>query len=170
MTVTVWIVSVGLIAAGIFLLIQGIKQIQKAVGGPVLLKLPLTQKSGQFFVTNAGDYTIWQSGRLLQRVPVKMPVPAISALQTGEKIVVHPMFSSVRVNNGWEGRIQLFTFWAQAGQYELDLTTDTSTFYPESPYFLEIRERKPGYLLVLGILMILFGAACLITGMILPFV
>ena len=170
MIVSIWIVSVGLGAFGIFLLIHGIKQIQKAVGGPVLLKLPLTQKSGQFVLTHTGDYAIWQSGRTLQRVPEKMMMPAISALQTGETIVVHPTFSAMRVNNGWEGRIQLFTFQAKAGQYELELTMDASTIYPKSTYFLEIRAREPGHVLVLGILLLILGAVCLLAGMVLPFI
>ncbi|GAB4055027.1 BRCT domain-containing protein [Spirosoma litoris] len=164
MMVPVWILSVGFGVIGIYLLIQGIKRIMKAAGGSVLLKLPLTQKSGQFVVTNAGDYTIWQSGRTLQRVPMKMSAPTIQALLTGEKVTVNPTFSSIRVNNGWEGRIQLFTFRAEAGEYKLELATP----YPESAYALEIRERKPGYLLVFGILIVLLGAACLIGAMVLP--
>ncbi|QMW01200.1 hypothetical protein [Spirosoma foliorum] len=163
MIVPVWIVSVGLGVLGIFLLIQGIKRILKAAGGSVLLKLPLTQKSGQFVVTKAGDYAIWQSGRTLQRVPMKMSAPTIQALLTGEKVTVNPTFSSIRVNNGWEGRIQLFTFRAEAGEYKVELASP----YPESTYALEIRERKPGYLLVFGILLVLIAAACLITSLVL---
>lgn len=166
--ITVWIASFGLVAAGLLLLIRGIKQIIKFVGGPVLLKLPLTQKSGRFVITNVGDYALWQSGRTIQRVLVKMTTPAITDLRTGQQIMVHPTFSTVRINNGWEGRIQLFTFWAEAGQYELELTTNLVAFASESPYFLEIREQKPGYLLVSGILLLLVAAACLIAGMVLP--
>lgn len=163
MMVPLWIVSVGLCVTGVFLLIRGIKQILGATGGPVLLKLPLTQKSGQFAVTSAGDYAIWQSGRTLQRVPVKMSVPTVQALLTGEAVAVHPTYSSVRVNNGWEGRIQVFTFRAEAGEYKLELATP----YPESTYALEVRERKPGYLLVFGILTVILGAASLITALVL---
>ena len=170
MIVPVWIVSVGLGIVGILLLIQGIRLILKAVGGPILLKLPLTQKSGQFVISRAGDYAIWQSGRTLRRVPEQMPTPAIFALLTGEKVMVKPIFSTVRVNNGWEGRIQLFTFWAKEGQYELELTIDASTNYSEPPYFLEIRERKPGYVLVFGILLVILAAFCLLTGLVLPFI
>jgi hypothetical protein len=166
MIIPVWIVSIGLVTVGIALLSYGIKQILKSVGGDVLLKLPLTQKSGQFVVTNPGQYAIWQSGRSLQRVPVKIAVPTISELPSGEMLSVHPAFSSVWVSNGWESRVQVFTFWAEAGQHKLDLPSDT--VLPESPYSLEIRERKPGYLLVLSILLLLVGAACLITGMVLP--
>lgn len=167
---TAWIVSFGLFAFGLWLLVQGIKQIQKAVSGPVLLKLPITQPSGQFVLTHAGDYAIWQSGRTLQRVPMKMPMPAISSLQTSQPVRVQPSLSSMRVNNGWEGRIQLFTFWAEVGSYQLDWPANTAMRYPELPYFLEIRERKPGYVLVLGILLVLIAAACLITGLVFPFI
>ncbi len=170
MIVPVWMISVGLSAVGICLLIQGIKQIQKGVNGPILVKLPLTQKSGQFVVAYAGEYAVWQSGRSLQRVPQKMPAPAIFSILTGEKVIVHPTVSTVRVNNGWEGRIQLFTFWAKAGPYRLEWTSDASTAYSEAPYFLDIRERKPGYVLVLGILLVLFAAVCLITGLVFPFI
>ncbi|QIP17079.1 hypothetical protein G8759_32805 [Spirosoma aureum] len=169
MIVPGWILSIGLSGIGLYLLIQGVKHIQKAVDSPVLLKLPLTQKNGQFDLPQAGAYSIWQSGRTLQRAPVKLLAPAIFDLQTGEKLIVHPTFSTVRINNGWEGRIQLFTFWAKAGQYRLELTIDASTLNTESPYFLEIRARRPGYILVLGILLLLLAAFCLLTGLVLPF-
>ncbi|GAB4019676.1 hypothetical protein [Spirosoma koreense] len=162
--VIVWFIALSLMAAGVFLLIRGIEQIQRSVGGPVLLKLPMTQKSGLFVVSHTGDYAIWQSGSRLQRVPVKMPVPVITDQHTGQTIRVEPIFSRVRVNSGSEGRIQLFTFWAKVGNYELEWPTVDTTFHTESPYFLDIRERKPGYLLVLGILIVLLAATCLIGG------
>ncbi|AUD01287.1 hypothetical protein [Spirosoma pollinicola] len=169
-SVPIWFTSFGFVAVGIFLLIRGIKQILTFVGGPVLLKLPFTRKSGQFVVPDTGEYSIWQSGKTLQRAPVKISVPGVFALPTGEPVTVRPTFSRVRVNNGWEGRIQLFTFRAKAGQYELELTDHPSTYFSESPRFLEVRERKLGYQLVFGILILLFAAACLIMGLVLPFI
>ncbi|MBO0951059.1 hypothetical protein [Fibrella forsythiae] len=168
MIVPVWLLSVSLGGVGSWLLIQGVRRILKAVGGPVLLKLPLTQPSGQFELPRAGEYAIWQSGRTLQRVPATMPWPAIVAAATGEMVRVHQSFSTVRVNNGWEGRIQLFSFRAKAGQYRLELPPSESTALSASPYFLEIRERKPSYLLVWGILLLIIGAGCVITGLALP--
>ncbi|WP_460936540.1 hypothetical protein [Spirosoma humi] len=163
---TTWIISLGLFALGLWLLILGIKQIQKAVGAPVLLKLPLTQISGQFVLTHAGEYAIWQSGRTIQRVPVKMPTPVISALQTGKPVRVQSSFSGMWVNDGWEGRIQLFTFRAQAGTYQLGWPTNAAMPHTQTPIFLEIRERRSGSVLVWGILLVLIAAACLISGLV----
>lgn len=170
MNVPVWIITIGLITGGIFLLIQGIQLILKAISGPVLLELPLIQQSGQFVLVQAGEYAIWQVGRTIQRVAVKMAIPAIRAQQTGETVLMQPSFSRVRVNSGWEGRLLLFTFQAKAGQYVLELASMASPSDPESPYFLEIREHKPGYLLVFGILVVILAATCLIAGLILPFI
>ncbi|MFD1140902.1 hypothetical protein ACFQ4C_07275 [Larkinella insperata] len=163
-----WIGALGLLAAGLFLLVSGVRQIQKSVGGPVLFKLPLTQNQGQFALLQPGRYAIWQSGRTVQRVPVKMAVPTITDLATGEKLTLHPSWSGVRVHDGWEGRILVYTFWAPAGQYELHLPTAPSESYPPSPVSLDIRERKPGYGLVVGILLVILAAFCLLTGLILP--
>lgn len=170
MMVTVWIISAGLFITGTGLLIQGIKQIQKFVGGPIFLKLPFNQKSGQFTLTSEGSYGIWQSGRGLYQVPITMSVPEIANLQTGKQLAVSRSFSSVRINNGWEGRIQVFTFWAKAGQYALQLTADPATVDSQRPFNLEIRERRPAYQLVFNILLLIFAAFCLIAGLVLPFV
>lgn len=169
MTVLIGIASVGLIAAGLFLLIRSIRRIVQWVASPVLLKLPLTQQTGQFTVAQPGRYAIWQSGRTLQRVPIKMELPLIQAWPTGQKLMVHPSLSGVWVNNGWEGRVLAYTFWAPAGQYQLEVTTPAMLIEGQAPYFLEIRERKPGYGLVLGILGLIVAAFCLLTGMIIPF-
>lgn len=169
MIIPAWLLGAGLVAVGIFLLIRGIRRVLKAVGGSVLLKLPLAQRNGRFVLPNTGDYAIWQSGRTLLGVPTKMPLPVITSQQTAEKIRVSPVFSSMRVSNGWERRIQLFTFRADTGQYDLELPMDTPSAYIKSPYFLEIREQRPSYWLVLGVLTIILAAACIIAGLILPF-
>lgn len=168
MIIPVWLVSVGLLIAGVGLLIQGVRQLLKFVGGPVLLKLPLTQKNGQLVVVRAGEYAIWQSGATLQRVPVSMQMPIITEQQTGQTVLVQPIFSSVRVNTGGEGRIQLFGFWAKAGTYTLEWSTNSLSADARTPYFLQIRERKPVYWLVGGVLLLIVGAACLIASLILP--
>jgi len=166
MVVLIRIFALGLMALGGLILFWGIKQILKWVGGPVLIKLPLQQKIGQFTVVKPGGYAIWQSGQTLGQVAVKMSLPAVFDLQTGKKIMVHQLFSSVRVNNGSEGRFQRFSFWAKPGQYQLELTDDVSEYPLKPAYFLEIREKKSTFLFVLNILVVILGGFCLILGIV----
>ena len=131
-----------------------------------MLKLPLSQKSGQFTVAEGGDYAIWQAKKTWKRVPVNVSLPAIFDLQTGKKIMVHPSFSNVRVNNGSEGRIQLAKFWAQPGQYGLESAENSAASESLSAYFLEIREARSAFLLVFLVLVLILAGNCLILGIV----
>ena len=48
-----------LITLGVFILIKGIKLMQKSFNGAILLEIPYTQKNGQFIVSKTGTYAIW---------------------------------------------------------------------------------------------------------------
>jgi hypothetical protein len=168
-----------LVPIGIFLLVKGIKLLLKFTGAKTLLKIPIYQGLASFTVNKDGKYAIWQSGRKLQRVPITMKSPVITNQQTGNRIGIYNTLSRVYVNDGSNGRIQVFTFTANAGTYNLELPEATSniellyagkalqTTSRTEAYFLEIKEHKPAYLLVFSILIILLAAACTITGFIL---
>lgn len=170
-----------LIPAGIYLLVLGIKWIRKALGGAVLLDIPLRQLNAVFKVAKDGNYAIWQKGRFLGRVAVKVPLPTIYNEQTGEKVRLRYPFATVRSNNGSVGRIRLLTFYASAGNYHYQLFADTfeqnnwldknrsSKKSDIDSYGLEIKESRPAAWLVLGILGLILAAFLIIFGLVFTF-
>lgn len=167
-----------LLPAGIFLLIRGIKKIRQSVGGAVLLNIPLLQTEAQLTIPTGGSYAIWQKGKTLGRVAINMPVPEIRHEKTGEKLQLHWPAAVVRTNDGSNGKIRVYTFNATAGQYRYQLAADSTvrdewigkmratnqTSLPK--YFIEVKENRPAGWLVLGILMVVLSAFCIIAGLV----
>ena len=167
-----------LIPAGIYLLVIGIKWIRKALGGAVLLDIPLRQSEAIFTVEKEGNYAIWQKGRFLGRVAVTVPLPTIYNEQTGEKLRLDYPFATVRSNNGSTGKIRMLTFYASAGKYHYQLFANT---FEQNNWLdknrsgkksnidnlsLEIKESRPAIWLVLGILILILSAFCIISGLV----
>ena len=167
-----------LIPAGVFLLIKGIKFIRKSIGGAVALDMPLMQTEATFTIAKAGNYAIWQKGRTLGRMAINMLAPDISNIQTGEKLRIQLPVAVVNTNDGSNGKIRVFLFYALAGQYRYQLSADPAardawlaslrTIKTKDPtkFFIEVKESRPAGWLVLGILMVLLSAACIITGLV----
>ncbi|AKD54363.1 hypothetical protein [Spirosoma radiotolerans] len=162
MELPLWFIAILLILVGSLWLRQGIRQLIKWAASPIIGKLPALQQSSPFVVTKAGKYAIWQSRKTYGQASVKMFTPTITSVPTGKSLTVYKVYSNVMVSGVGETRFQLFTFWAQPGDYKLELPD----LGPERTYALEIREYKPAYQMVLAILLTIMGAAAFIVGIV----
>ena len=117
MHLPLWFIAILLILAGSLLLRQGIRKLLKWAASPIIGKLSALQLSGPFVVTKAGKYAIWQSRKTYGQASVKMTTPIIVSVPAGKGLLVHKVYSNVMVSGVGETRFQLFTFWAEPGEY-----------------------------------------------------
>jgi hypothetical protein len=151
----------GLVPVGLYLLFKGIQLIIRFAKSAMLLEMPLQLQMATFTVWQAGRYAIWQAGRRLGKVPLPMALPSVYNTDTGNKLPVQRTSSKITVHDGSVGRIQVFHFWAPAGKYQLELPNPAT----DHAYTLQIREKRPGYLIVVGVFAILLAVACILTGL-----
>jgi len=169
-----------LVPAGIFILVKGIQLISKAFNGVLLLALPFTQKSGAFKVVQTGNHAIWQRGQLRRRTPVDEFRPQIVDLRNGDILPLNKSVFTARSNDFSTGRMEMFSFYATKGKYELQLVPGSSVsglqkvlgkvvplkMVDPEKYFIEIRESQSQFLTMLGIPMILLGVFTTIGGLV----
>lgn len=167
-----------LIPIGIFILIKGIQLIRKSFNGLLLLEISFLQQSGKFSIGKAGNFSIWQRAPLLKRTPVDQFKPHIINLQTNEEVAIFHSISGMQANNFSDGRMEMFTFSAPAGEFQLELRSGTSVtglqsaltkLIPKgnldlSKYFIQVRVSQPQIFAFLAIPIILIGAAGIIGG------
>lgn len=167
-----------LIIVGILLLTAGLKSVLRFSNSALLLDVPMHTDGGTFAVPNEGTFAIWQAGKKLRKVPVKMPALLITNMLTGQAIYIRHTIGSTYVNDFKQGRLMLYSFKAPAGDYRLTLDHTAapapapllSSFRgatnpkPGETYFVQIREKKSTVLLVFGILTMIAGFACVLVG------
>lgn len=166
---------------GIFLLIQGIKLLMKSFNEKIIVEIPCSCKMQNFEITKNGAYSIWQKGKLFQKAPIDKFKPVITNESTGAVVELSGSVFRTQVNNLSTGRTKLFSFVAPAGTFKLELEEGTSVSRLEkalasivpaksmnpASYFIQIRESKPGFFVVFGIILLIIGFGCIITGIIL---
>ncbi|GAB3783650.1 hypothetical protein GCM10028818_42070 [Spirosoma horti] len=162
MHLPLWFIAILLILIGSLWLRLGIRQLLKWAGSSLIGKLPPIQSISPFVVTKAGKYAIWQSRKSYGQASLKMPPPIIASMPTGKPLLIHKAYSNVMVSGIGETRFQLFTFWAEPGDYQLGMPDSE----PERTYALEIRAYKPTYQMVLAILLTILGGAAIIVGIV----
>lgn len=162
MHLPLWFVAILLILIGSLGLRQGIRQLLKWAGSSLISTLPPIQSISPFVITKAGKYAIWQSRKTYGQASLKMPAPIIASMPTGKPLLIHKAYSNVMVSSLGETRFQLFTFWAEPGDYQLEMPDSDL----ERTYALEIRTYKPTYKMVLAILLSILGGAALIVGIV----
>ncbi|GAB3038441.1 hypothetical protein [Spirosoma pulveris] len=162
MYLPLWVVAITLVLAGSFWLRAGIRRLINWTASPPVGKLLPHQSSTHFVVTKAGKFAIWQSRKTYGQASVEMPMPIVTSVPTGKRLLIHKAYSNVMVSGVGETRFQLFTFWAGPGDYQLELPDPG----PERAYALEIRAYKPTYPMVLAILLTILGAAALLVGIV----
>lgn len=160
------------------ILSKGIKLLKKPLNGAVVLSLPYTDKVGNFTITKAGIYSIWQKGDLLKKTPINKFKPHIYHTATNKEIILKPSIMSPRSNNFSTGQMEMFTFTAEAGDYELKLLSGSSVsklqavvgsaillanINPKN-YFIEVRESQSQLLTLLSIPLMLIGLAGVVIG------
>jgi hypothetical protein len=162
MHLPLWVVAIMLVLAGSLWLRAGIRRLIKWAASPLIGKLPPLQPSSHLVVTEAGKFAIWQSRKTYGQASVEMPMPILTSVPAGKRLLIRKAYANVMLSGVGETRFQLFTFWAGPGDYQLELPDPG----PERTYALEIRPYKPTYQLVLAILLTILGAAALIVGIV----
>ena len=170
-----------LVPIGFFILFKGIKLLMNGFNGKVLLELPYNNRAGLFTISKSGTYSIWQKGPLFKKTPVAKFRPQVRNTANSQVIKLHYSILSTRVNGFSDGRMQLFTFKADTGNYELILGAGTSVFSFQDilakaipladidleHYFIQVRESQSELVNLLSILIILLGAGCTVAGFVL---
>jgi hypothetical protein len=114
----------GLSLAGIPLLVFAIKLIRGVFTEEIVAELPYTQKEAPFSITTAGTYAIWQKAPLLARTPVGEFRPEVRSSPSGRPLRLRVSWMRPSVNNGMTGRMELFRFFAPAGDYTIAFGED----------------------------------------------
>ena len=170
-----------LIPIGVFALLKGIKLIRKSFNGAVLLEIPFSQLSGQFYASKAGTFSIWQKGKLLTRTPVDKLRPFIYSELTKEELKLNYSLLRPRTNDFSTGRMELFTFYASIGSYKIELKEGTSLFGLQNliskakpsksidmtEFFIQVRESQSQVFTFLAIPIIISGMFGIIGGFVL---
>lgn len=166
---------------GIFILIKGITLIRKAFNGKVLLEVPYLENGGEFSITEAGNFSVWQKGEVFKRTPVDKFRVRIFETSTNEEIKLNASLLSPRTNDFSTGRMELYCFFASAGNYKMTFQqgSNISSFQSLignvlpvqsvnlSKYFIQIREAQPQINSLLAIPMILLGIFGTVGGVLL---
>lgn len=169
------------VPAGIFILVKGIKLIRRSFYGPVFLEISYAEGGGDFTLTDAGNYSIWLKAPLLKRVPVDKYRPHVYHAATGNEVALSYSITGMHANDFEEGRQEIFTFTAEAGEYQLHITEGSSLSGLQSiiaqlipsgdinltKHFLQVRKTQPAILAYLAIPIIILGGGGVIGGFVL---
>ena len=109
-----------LMVAGIILLIIGVKTILRLVNTTLLYEMPCVDKEGTFFLPK-GMYGIWLSGKLFTKSPIGKVGFKITNQQTGRTVPLSISILRTSSNGLTKGRIELYCFHAEGGNYLLSL-------------------------------------------------
>lgn len=167
-----------LIPLGAFILYHGIKILRKAFNGKVMLEMPYLQKTGEFTIENGGIYSIWQKGEMFKKTPIDQFSTHVYEKVSQQEINLSYSLMSPRSNDFSTGRMEIYTFHATPGIYELRLQDGSSVSNVQgfiskllplqsvdlSKYSIQIRESQSQLFTLLGIPIVLVGAFGIIGG------
>jgi len=170
-----------LIPIGIFILIKAIQLLRKTFNGKVVLEIPYLQNGGQFSVTKAGYFSVWQKGQMFKRTPIDKFKLYIFEELTKEAIKLRFSLLRPQTNNFSTGRIELYRFYAPIGNYKIEFREGSNISKLESlvgniiplqsvdlsKYFIEIRESQSQIITFLAIPMLLLGFFGTVGGLVL---
>jgi len=169
-----------LVLIGIFIVFKAIKLFKNAFNGVKLLTLPYNDNLGHFTVSKSGVYAIWHKGPLFKKTPLTQFRPHILNTATDKEIKLNRSILSPRSNNFDTGRVELFTFKAEVGRYELKLIPGSSTSRFQamiggaipladidlSHYSIEIQKSQAQIFTILSIPLLLLGITSIIGGLV----
>lgn len=169
-----------LIPVGLILLTYSIKFSQKAFSGSLLLEFPYLQITGEFTIEKPGTYSIWHKGPFFRKAPLDEFKPEIIYNSTGEKLKLSSNLFRPNTNNGINARMELFRFKATPGNYKIKLESGKSISRVENTllklipapnvkpedYFIQVRECRPFYQVIFGILFLTISGLLIIGGLI----
>lgn len=170
-----------LVPIGIFILYKGIKLLRTSFTGKVLLDLPYLDRMGYLTIPESGIYSIWQKGPLFRKTPIAKFRPQIRNTSTDQVINLSSSIMSLRSNNFSTGRMEMFTFAADVGHYEIKLVAGSSvSSFQEiigealpfadmdlKKYAIEVRKSQSQVLTMLSIPLMLLGFAFTLGGFVL---
>lgn len=169
-----------IVLIGIFIVFKAIKLFSNAFNGIILLTLPYNDNAGSFTVSKPGVYAIWHKGPLFKKTPLTYFKPHILNTATDKEIKLNRSMVSPRSNNFNTGRMEIFTFKAEAGHYELKLVPGSSTSRFQAMiggaipltnidlnhYSIEIQKSQAQILTILAIPLLLLGIAGIVGGLV----
>ncbi|PYE39758.1 hypothetical protein [Psychrobacter fozii] len=169
-----------IVPVGIFTVFKAIKLLRNAFNGDVLLSLPYHDNVGSFTIPKSGVYAIWHKGPVFKKTPLAQFRPHISSTSTGKEIKLNPSILSPRSNNFATGKMELFTFRAEAGHYELKLVPGSSTSRLQAisgnaipladidlnRYSIEVKKSQSQVLTILAIPLLLLSILGVVGGLI----
>ena len=164
---------------GAFLLYHGIKILRKSFNGKVMLEMPYLQQTGEFTIIKSGIYSVWQKGELFKKTPLDQFSTHIYEKATQQEIYLSYSLMSPRSNDFSTGRIEIYTFNATPGVYELRLEegsslSTVSSFVSKmvplpavdlSKYFIQVRKSQSQFFTLLGIPICLAGGFGIIDAL-----
>ena len=170
-----------LIPLGAFILYHGIKILRKSFNGKVMLEMPYLQKNGEFTILKSGIYSIWQKGEMFRKTPIDQFSTHVYEKVSQQEINLSYSLMSPRSNDFSTGRMEIYTFYASPGVYELRLQDGSSASilggftsklapFPAvdlAKYFVQVRESQSQWMTLLGIPITLVGAFGIIGGFVL---
>jgi hypothetical protein len=169
-----------MIPLGILILIFSIRILQKCFSGDIILEIPYSRKSAELIIPESGHYSIWHKGQFFKKAPLGEFRPEITNKSTGEKIKLSSLLLRPNTNNGKTARMELFRFSAPAGKYIIELAEGSSIGVVENTllrllpvkmvdydkYFIQIRETKPVFQILIGIMLASIAGLCIIGGLV----
>ncbi|GGG60207.1 hypothetical protein [Epilithonimonas arachidiradicis] len=169
-----------LIPIGIFILVKAIQILIKTFNGKILLEIPYLHKGGQFCVTKAGYFSVWQKGQMFKQTPIDKFKLHIYEKSTNEEIKLNSSFLRPQTNNFSTGRMEFYRFYASVGNYEIEFREGSNVSKLESligamlplqpadlsKYFIEIRQSQPQIITLLAIPMVLIGLFGAVGGLV----
>lgn len=115
-----------LVPLGAALIIFGIRGVIGIVKVKLLYEQPYVEESGNFTITEPGNYGIWLNGKQYSKSPYGEFGLQLSIKETGEMIPLNRPLMRTTVSGVGTARMELYTFYADAGNYTLTRTEDAS--------------------------------------------
>ncbi|MGH8819213.1 MAG: hypothetical protein ACREX5_21635 [Achromobacter pestifer] len=174
----------GLSLAGVPLLVFAVRLITGAFAEKILAEVPYTKKEASFSIVTPGIYAIWQKAPLFNKTPIGEFRPEVRSSQSDQPLTLRPSLMRQSVNNGLTGRMELFKFFAPAGDYRIALVEGSSVSKIElalskllpigktaapADYFLQVTKARSPFVLLSGIFLTLIAAGSILGGLVLGF-
>ncbi len=172
-----------LVPIGLALFIGSVRATVRLARTEKLFALPCREQQGDFSLTEAGIYGLWLSGKNYTPVSIGTFGLELCNLANGEKVPLRAVLLRTAVTGFSRARVELYTFRAEAGRYQLTVTGKgllrdqpvgglLRALRPQacnlSACDVEIYRHSPVIWLFLSICGIIAGSFFLLGGILLP--
>ena len=173
-----------LIPMGIALLIFSIRKTIRFAKAELFFEMPCTEEEGSVHLPQ-GNYGIWLSGRRFKKTPIGNIGFQLRRVETGEKLYLSPSLMHMSVTSFDKGRMELYHFQVEEGNYTLSLDGESSVrdrleasignlLFKQpvdlSNFTVQIRKGNSIAMFFLAILGINLAAWMILGGVMLPFI